>query len=356
MNTKKIICLITILLLTFLLGAKASSLIYSSNVTYDNTSSGLSSTTVQGALDELYEKANNKTSENVLDTSVTNYFNNAIERGTSETPHEGADDVYLTETGLKFNDDINIKYFAPTNVWENYGGSGFLYFRGSDVVLSKGDLSSLGSGLYSTGRVSNIKEYAVLANVTIETDWENISTITTIEAIKDLGLTTGNTVNYYVNSSRIAIKPVSSAINYITEIFENENKYNIFDGTVLSISNGMEKSIVKMQLDDGNTLTAISDLDSNLKKGQSVKFKIFIKDAILAGGTGVGSSISYRNALQGKIISISEGATTSYVTLETSSGYKASVIVPIEDLDNWGLSNGSDATIYFNEFEFTIVK
>ena len=37
----------------------ATSLIYSSDVTYDNTSSGLSSTTVQGALDELYEKAKN---------------------------------------------------------------------------------------------------------------------------------------------------------------------------------------------------------------------------------------------------------------------------------------------------------
>ena len=37
----------------------AASLIYSSDVTYDNTSSGLSSTTVQGALDELYEKAKN---------------------------------------------------------------------------------------------------------------------------------------------------------------------------------------------------------------------------------------------------------------------------------------------------------
>ena len=40
-------------------GVGATSLIYSSDVTYDNTSSGLSSTTVQGALDELYEKAKN---------------------------------------------------------------------------------------------------------------------------------------------------------------------------------------------------------------------------------------------------------------------------------------------------------
>ena len=40
-------------------GVGAASLIYSSDVTYDNTSSGLSSTTVQGALDELYEKAKN---------------------------------------------------------------------------------------------------------------------------------------------------------------------------------------------------------------------------------------------------------------------------------------------------------
>ena len=41
------------------IGVAAVNGIYSKDVTYDNTNSGLSSTTVQGALDELYEKTKN---------------------------------------------------------------------------------------------------------------------------------------------------------------------------------------------------------------------------------------------------------------------------------------------------------
>ena len=59
-NNKKVIIAFTMGAIIFSgITAGATSLIYSKDVTYDNTSSGLSSTTVQGALDELYEQAKN---------------------------------------------------------------------------------------------------------------------------------------------------------------------------------------------------------------------------------------------------------------------------------------------------------
>ena len=57
-NSVVVILTTIILMLTITIGVKAATMYASRDVIYDNSSSGTTASTVQEALDELYEKAN----------------------------------------------------------------------------------------------------------------------------------------------------------------------------------------------------------------------------------------------------------------------------------------------------------
>ena len=72
-NSKLFVFIITALVFSTI-GVSAATYFPSNDVTYDNSTSGLSSTNVQGAIDELYNNCSNSsatTAENIIKNIVT---------------------------------------------------------------------------------------------------------------------------------------------------------------------------------------------------------------------------------------------------------------------------------------------
>ena len=93
-NSVVVILTTIILMLTITIGVKAATMYASRDVIYDNSSSGTTASTVQEALDELYEKANNCGSTSSICTSTSGTVSYAL--GTEYTcdPGDGVERTF----------------------------------------------------------------------------------------------------------------------------------------------------------------------------------------------------------------------------------------------------------------------
>ena len=89
---------LVMLFMSSILSASAATILYnSSDVSFDNTSSGLTATNVQDAIDELQTKANTFTS---IQTDVDNLYNNkriygAFYKGSGRTSYSTSDHIFM---------------------------------------------------------------------------------------------------------------------------------------------------------------------------------------------------------------------------------------------------------------------
>lgn len=111
-NYKIIIGVIVGIVSSGTIGVAASILLSSGNVAYNNTNSGLKSTTLQGAIDELYEKSNNKKQGKFISAYVYNELSGASNycvMGEEETCEKNTKCITRREEGDCKPGDI-IKY------------------------------------------------------------------------------------------------------------------------------------------------------------------------------------------------------------------------------------------------------
>lgn len=162
-----IIFFITALLFTSI-GVAAGTLISSSNVAYDNRTSGINSTNVQEALDTLYikTKTGNATSSQIL-INATALVNGSIVTGTM--PNNEAWTITPTTSG---------KVTIPEGYHNGLGYVDTSIIVGSTIDLSKisvvttsyGTFTSTYDGyLYALGEESNIRGVYMRNNTTGET-------------------------------------------------------------------------------------------------------------------------------------------------------------------------------------------
>ena len=132
-----VIGIITILI-SSIISVYAANYIYNSNeVEYDNTNKNITSTNVQGAIDELYVDANNYSSINTrvtnLETIVTDTagFHNSVFRGKDITSYYNDGSLYTRISSGKFTDLYVGDYIIKNGI--NWRIAGF------DIYLGKGD-------------------------------------------------------------------------------------------------------------------------------------------------------------------------------------------------------------------------
>ena len=144
-----IVFVIGITLLT-VVGVKAITYFPSNQVTYDNSVSGLKSTEVQSAIDELYTKAQSCASNSKY--SSFSSFSTMSSQGMI------GGIVYSDDTGIYMisNDSTPLKMTSMTaktlDVYAYYNGI-VIYFSNEDGIY---ELSSTSSGLSEPSKISNI--------------------------------------------------------------------------------------------------------------------------------------------------------------------------------------------------------
>ncbi len=116
----KIVAGIIIGVIISAVGAYAATTISSSNISYDNSKSGLTSTNLNGAIDELYEKAKKKAKVINLD------IGDIIQIGTEKFYVISYDDEY-----------INMLTMYNLNVGNNWYNGGAWWLNGTEGIQSK---------------------------------------------------------------------------------------------------------------------------------------------------------------------------------------------------------------------------
>ena len=164
-----LVTIITVIILT-IASVYASSTINGSQVTYDNTSSKLSSTNVQGAIDEIYSSVNSKTTcpdgylckEKKSTPEVGDYVNmtptlTSYTTDTSKTGYTRSQTINPSELNLwrvlKINSDGTIEMISE------YASSKSVYFGGKVVYQNfVGYLNELASK-YENSKYTNGSRY-----------------------------------------------------------------------------------------------------------------------------------------------------------------------------------------------------
>lgn len=152
-------------------GVYAATTILASNVTYSNTSSGLNSTNVQGAIDELYEKAKgSSTSSNFVSAYI--YSSGSCIEGTESscvktTCYEN-DKIGSCPAGTIINYKVNSSTTKTFNV---------LYDNGSSLLM-QGRESVANTPWNSTGTASSGPVQALTALESATSGWSNVNSQT----------------------------------------------------------------------------------------------------------------------------------------------------------------------------------
>ncbi len=119
---------------------------------------------------------------------------------------------------------------------------------------------------------------------------------------------------------------------------------NIFDGKIVEIKKGVTTSHVLIDA-KGQILTASITGESveglGLKVGDAVKAVIKASDVLVAVGPGL--KISARNILDGKIVEIRKGVTTSHVRIDVK-GQIVTASITGESVEDLGLKVGGAAS------------
>ncbi|ABD13839.1 hypothetical protein ThrDRAFT_00190 [Frankia casuarinae] len=129
-----------------------------------------------------------------------------------------------------------------------------------------------------TGTVTDITEGAVMSTVTVDlSGGQTVTAAVTLDAIKDLGLSVGATVEILIKSTEVALA---------TGGVDGLSIRNRLRGTVSSLETGGAMAVVHIALDGGGVLTAAITLaaatDLALAAGSSVTALVKSTEVALA--------------------------------------------------------------------------
>jgi molybdate transport system regulatory protein len=122
---------------------------------------------------------------------------------------------------------------------------------------------------------------------------------------------------------------------------------NVFPGTIKSLRPGAVNAEVSLELEGGEVLVAVVTSESVASLGLVVGGKaIALVKApwvmLLTENDGI--RLSARNCLQGRVLSVADGAVNAEVVLQLAGGSKVSAIVTREAVEELELTPGASAT------------
>lgn len=122
---------------------------------------------------------------------------------------------------------------------------------------------------------------------------------------------------------------------------------NVLKGKVLRVNEGAVNSEVTMELPGGEQLVAVVTCESaknlNLVPGSDATALIKAPWVMLMTESD-GIRLSARNCLNGKVLSVSDGAVNAEVILELSGGSRVCSIVTRDAVEELGLKPGVNAS------------
>jgi molybdate transport system regulatory protein len=122
---------------------------------------------------------------------------------------------------------------------------------------------------------------------------------------------------------------------------------NVFKGTVSKVQDGAVNAEVVLTLPGGNQLVAVVTLESIKNLGIAVgKEAVALVKApwVMLMTESSDIRLSARNCLEGKVISVTDGAVNAEVVIELDGGAKVYSIVTREAVTELGLKPGVSAT------------
>ncbi|MBV4458855.1 TOBE domain-containing protein [Pseudomonas sp. COR58] len=122
---------------------------------------------------------------------------------------------------------------------------------------------------------------------------------------------------------------------------------NVFKGQVTLVKEGAVNAEVVLTLAGGEQLVAVVTLESIKSLGIAVgKQAVALVKApwVMLMTDAEGIRLSARNCLQGKVLSVTDGAVNAEVVIELSGGSKVYSIVTRDAVNELGLAAGVSAT------------
>ena len=120
---------------------------------------------------------------------------------------------------------------------------------------------------------------------------------------------------------------------------------NIIEGTVKTVKEGAVNAVVVISRGNHNGIKADITMDAvkNLGLEEGKKCYAVVKATNVMFATSTIEGISARNQIEGKIVSIKEGAVNGHVTIEDADGVKISGSITNESIEALGLKEGGTA-------------
>ncbi|KTC34620.1 MAG: TOBE domain-containing protein [Pseudomonas sp.] len=122
---------------------------------------------------------------------------------------------------------------------------------------------------------------------------------------------------------------------------------NVFKGRVSQVEEGSVNAEVVLSLEGGEQLVAVVTLQSlrNLGIAPGTEALALVKAPwVMLMTDAEGIRLSARNCLQGRVISVTDGAVNAEVVVELSGGSRVYSIVTRDAVDELGLAPGVNAT------------
>ncbi len=120
---------------------------------------------------------------------------------------------------------------------------------------------------------------------------------------------------------------------------------NQIKGIVKEVKEGAVNGIVKVDVGNGNTISATISMESikelGLTAGKEVTAIIKATSVMMANSK---LKLSARNQLSGKVVSIQEGAVNAIVKLDVDGGIGITSTISMEAVKELGLTVGGEAT------------
>ena len=125
----------------------------------------------------------------------------------------------------------------------------------------------------------------------------------------------------------------------------NISARNQIKGTVKSVKEGAVNAVVVICRGNHNPIKADITMESVKELGleEGKECYAVIKATSVMFATQEIEGISARNQIEGKIVSVKEGAVNGHVTIEDADGVKVSGSITNEAIENLGLKEGGTA-------------
>lgn len=121
---------------------------------------------------------------------------------------------------------------------------------------------------------------------------------------------------------------------------------NQLKGTITNVAEGAVNGVVTIDL-DGNTIKADITMESinelGLVEGKEAYAIIKATNVMFATGTERIATVSARNQLAGKIVTVTKGAVNGHVTVELPDGNRVSGSITNAAIEDLGLAEGDAA-------------